>query len=172
MTIAHDRSAAVDWRSRLHAVGLRVTPGRLAVLGWLQWHPHVSVAEVFAGIAPDLPSLSVQSVHNIVGDLTAAGLIRRVDLPDSEAARYEMRIGDNHHHIQCIVCGRVEDVDCLVGHAPCLTPSDAHRMRVLEADVTFRGVCLECEGELGGRNSPPAWTGPKATSSEIISPSV
>ena len=66
-------------------------------------------------------------------------------LPDSASARYETRIGDNHHHIQCIVCGRIEDLDCTVGHAPCLAPSHDHGMRIIEASVTYRAICAACD---------------------------
>lgn len=141
-TLTQPRAA---WRDRLRAAGLRVTAGRLAALDYLDDHPHSTAAEVLEGVAPALPSLSAQSVHNIVHDLTAVGLLRRVDLPDSDAARYETRTHDNHHHVQCVVCGRIEDVDCVVGNAPCLTPSQTHGMRILEAAVTFRGICPECE---------------------------
>ncbi|WP_028244544.1 Fur family transcriptional regulator [Pseudoclavibacter soli] len=136
------------WADRLRAVGLRVTGGRVAVLEYLEAHPHSSAAEVLEVLEPQLPSISAQSVHNIVHDLTEHELIRRIDLPDSTAARYETRTRDNHHHVQCVVCGRIEDVDCAVGHAPCLTPSQTHGIRVLVAEVTYRGVCADCEAEI------------------------
>lgn len=140
--------SAPSWADRLRAAGLRVTAGRVAVLEHLEAHPHSSAAEVLEVLEPRLPSLSAQSVHNIVHDLTAHELIRRIDLPDSTAVRYETRTHDNHHHVQCVACGRIEDVDCAVGHAPCLTPSDSHGMRVLVAEVIYRGICAECEQHL------------------------
>lgn len=137
-----------EWSNRLRADGLRVTGGRVAVLGYLQQHPHSSASDVYAGLAPARPSLSLQSTHNIVHDLTAHGLLRRVDLPDSGGARYEVHQHDNHHHVQCVVCQHIEDVPCTVGAAPCLTPSDGHGMRIIEAAVIFRGVCPGCEASL------------------------
>lgn len=134
-----------DWQQELTDVGLRVTSGRVATLAFLQGHPHCTVAEILGALRPRHPSLSTQSIGNIVRDLSRYGLVRRIDLPDSGAARFETRVGDNHHHVQCVICGRIADVDCVVGEAPCLTPSQTHGMRILEADVTFRGVCAECE---------------------------
>lgn len=136
---------APDWTEELRESGLRITSGRIATLEFLQEHPHSTVAEILRTLRKHHPSLSTQSVGNIVRDLSRYGMIRRIDLPDSGAARYETRVGDNHHHVQCVICGRIEDVDCVVGEAPCLTPSQTHGMRILEADVTFRGVCPECE---------------------------
>jgi Fe2+ or Zn2+ uptake regulation protein len=137
--------AASDRADVLREHGLRATAGRVAALAYIDRHPHVTASDVFQGLRQELPSTSPQAVHNIVQDLHRHGLLRRTDLPDSSGAQYETRTGDNHHHVQCVVCGRVEDVDCVVGHSPCLTPSDAHGMRVFAADVTFRGICRTCE---------------------------
>ena len=134
-----------QWGTLLREHGRRVTEGRVNVLSYIEAHPHISAAEILNALGDQLPSLSQQSVHNIVNDLTETGLLRRIDPPDSGRALYETRTGDNHHHVQCVVCGRVEDVDCVVGAAPCLTPSHTHGMRVLEAAITFRGVCAGCE---------------------------
>lgn len=134
-----------EWSAALRSSGLRSTAGRVAALGYLAAHPHSSAGEVHAGLADELPTLTLQSVHNIAHDLTEHGLLRRVSLPDSDSTLYETRIGDNHHHVQCVVCRRVEDIDCVVGEAPCLSPDHAHGMRLLEAAVTFRGVCRACE---------------------------
>lgn len=133
------------WSELLREAGLRVTSGRVAALSFIEAHPHSSVAQIHTALASELPSMSTQSLHNITHDLTARGLLHRIDTPDSGSALYETRTADNHHHVQCIVCHRIEDVDCVVGAAPCLTPHDAHGMRVLEASVTFRGVCSECD---------------------------
>ena len=122
------------WADVLRAHGLRVTPGRAAALEHLETHPHSSVAQVHSALAPRLPSLSQQSVHNIANALTERGILRRIDLPDAGGARYETRTGDNHHHLQCVV-----------GKAPCLSPDDAHDMRVVEAVVIFRGICADCD---------------------------
>lgn len=138
-------SSSADWGRILHAHGLRATEGRLATIAYLDRHPHSSVAETHRALAESHPTLSYQSVNNITRDLTRIGVLRRVDLPDSDSARFETRTGDNHHHVQCVVCQRIEDVDCVVGSAPCLTPNHNHGMRLLEAAVTFRGVCADCD---------------------------
>ncbi len=137
--------APAQWGERLRARGLRVTQGRIAALSYLAAYPHSSAADIHTALAEQLPSLSPQSVHNIANDLTEHGILRRIDLPDSGSALYEPFEGDNHHHVQCVVCHRIEDIECVVGAAPCLTPQHAHGMRLLEASVTFRGVCADCE---------------------------
>lgn len=134
-----------DWVKILRDKALRATSQRVAVLNFLHHHPHSNAETIFQGVRPSLPTISVQAIHLIVQDLSGNGLIRRINLPDSASARYETRIEDNHHHIQCIKCGRTEDVDCVIGHAPCLDPSDTHGMRIIEASVIFSGVCRECE---------------------------
>ena len=141
----HRHMTDQDWVNALRAKGLRATNQRVAVLDYLHRYPHAAVEAVYQGISPRLPTISLQAIHLIVQDLSGRGLIRRVSLPDSASARYETRIDDNHHHIQCISCGRIEDVDCAVGHAPCLDPTHAHVMRVIEAQVVFRGICDNCE---------------------------
>lgn len=134
-----------DWPATLRGRGLRATTQRVAVLDYLHHHPHTDAETIFQAVRAALPTISLQAVHMIVQDLSGMGLIRKVSLPDIASARYETRINDNHHHIQCINCGRIEDVDCAVGHAPCLDPSHAHGMRVVEAQVVFRGICQNCE---------------------------
>lgn len=147
MVVMLQRQTTADaaWADRLRAVGLRATAGRVAALRYLEQHPHSSVAEIRDALAREIPSVSQQSVHNIAHDLTHHGLLRRIDLPDSGSSLYETRTRDNHHHVRCVVCGRIEDVDCATGAAPCLSPEHTHGMRVLEADVTFRAVCADCE---------------------------
>ena len=127
----------------LRARGLRVTQGRIAVLGVLDRLPHADAESVHRALAEVGGETSVQSVHNVLGDLTAAGLVRRFE-PARSAARYERRIGDNHHHAYCVRCGQVEDVDCAVGGAPCLSPSEDLGMQLLSADVLYRGICRSC----------------------------
>jgi Fe2+ or Zn2+ uptake regulation protein len=136
---------AHDWAKTLRAKGLRATAQRAAVLDFLHHRPHTDAETIFQAVRPSLPTISLQAVHLIVQDLSGAGLIRRTSLPDSASARYETRIEDNHHHIQCIQCGRIEDVDCIVGHAPCMDPSDTHGMRIIEASIVFRGFCPDCD---------------------------
>lgn len=128
----------------LRAAGLRVTAGRVAVLGTLATHPHANADAVFRNVIDALPGTSIQNVHNVLGDLTDAGLLRRIE-PAGSPALYERRIGDNHHHVVCTSCGAVADVDCVVGHAPCLTPSDASGFAVSTAEVTFWGLCPSCQ---------------------------
>jgi Fe2+ or Zn2+ uptake regulation protein len=132
--------------SLLRAAGLRVTAQRTAVLEALNEAPHAPVDLLHGAVRARVPGIALQTVHGVVNDLTAAGVVRRVSLPGAPSALYELhRDDDNHHHVQCIVCGRVEDVECAVGAAPCLHPSHDHGMRVLEASVTFRAICAECE---------------------------
>jgi len=131
---------------RLRAAGLRVTVQRVAVLDALAVRPHASAETVFSALREELSGVALPTVHGILGDLTGAGLVRRVSLPDAGSALYEVQDAfDNHHHLQCIECGRVEDVACAVGEAPCLHPSHDHGMRILEASVTYRAICSDCE---------------------------
>ncbi|GAA1530360.1 Fur family ferric uptake transcriptional regulator [Microbacterium ginsengiterrae] len=131
---------------RLRAAGLRVTVQRVAVLDALRAHPHASAEAVHSSIRTTLGGVALPTVHGILGDLTGAGVVRRVSLPDAGSALYEVQDEfDNHHHLQCVECGRVEDVACAVGEAPCLHPSHDHGMRILEASVTYRAICSDCE---------------------------
>lgn len=127
----------------LRARGLRVTQGRLAVLGVLDRLPHADAEGVHRALAEAGAETSVQSVHNVLGDLAAAGIVRRFE-PARSAARYERRIGDNHHHAVCSRCGRVDDVDCVVGEAPCMHADAPAGFTVEAAEVTFVGVCADC----------------------------
>ena len=119
----------------------------MAVLDFLHHHSHSDAEAIFQGLRPELPTLSPQAIHLIVQDLSSKGLIRRISLPDSASARYETRIEDNHHHVQCICCGRIEDVNCVVGEAPCLEPSETFGMQIIEVTVVFRGICQECQAQ-------------------------
>ncbi|GLY36686.1 transcriptional repressor [Amycolatopsis sp. NBRC 101858] len=132
-----------DATTTLRAAGLRVTAPRRAVLTWLATHPHSTVDEIGTGVRSVLGSVSTQAVYDVLGACAEAGLIRRIELP-GHPARFERRAGDNHHHVVCRRCGRTEDVDCVVGAAPCLTPGDAHGFLVDEAEVVFWGVCPGC----------------------------
>lgn len=134
-----------DWANLIRTKGLRVTAQRIAILEHLHRHPHADAEALYQGVRPALPTLSLQAVHLIVHDLADNGIIRRISPPDSNSARYETRVDDNHHHVQCIHCGRIEDVDCVVGHAPCLDPSHTHGMRIIEASIVFRGICHDCD---------------------------
>ncbi|MFT8532197.1 Fur family transcriptional regulator [Bifidobacterium aquikefiri] len=138
-----------DWRDRLRKARIRVTSQRLAVLSTLEDHPHSSAGEIISSVnAAERENLTAQGTYVILQQLEQYGLVRRVSLPDSASIRWETRVADNHHHVQCVVCGRVEDVDCVVGHAPCLTPSDTHDMEIFEAQIVFRGLCKACKAKI------------------------
>ncbi len=139
----------------LRDAGLRVTSGRLALLGALEKMPHSDAESLFTALRTTLPALSVQSVHNMLHSLSDAGILRRIE-PAGSPSRYERRTGDNHHHLVCTRCGAIEDVDCVVGHAPCLTPSDSAGYAVTVAEVTFWGLCKQCQSADVGTTSPIA----------------
>lgn len=133
-------------RDRLREAGLRATSPRLAVLDALaRVGPHAD-AEAVASEARGQAPISTQAVYDGLAVLTRVGLVRRIE-PAGHPARYELRTGDNHHHLVCRRCGRTEDVDCVVGAAPCLSASKAHGFAIDEAEVTFWGLCPECREE-------------------------
>jgi len=134
---------------QLRAVGLRVTGPRLAVLQAVRGHPHIAAEEVEFAVRQRLGELSTQAVYDILRAFTAAGLVRRIE-PAGSPAVYESRVGDNHHHVVCRLCGAVTDVDCALGAAPCLDPASAHGYLVDEAEVTYWGLCPRCQQEGGG----------------------
>ena len=134
---------STDYQHHLRTAGLRVTGGRIALLEVLDSLPHSDADTLFRALHETLPSTSVQAVHNMLGDLTAAGLIRRIE-PAGSAYRYERRIDDNHHHLVCESCGAITDIDCVIGEAPCLTPSTTHGYRIQAAEVIFWGTCPAC----------------------------
>jgi Fur family ferric uptake transcriptional regulator len=136
---------------QLRAAGLRVTRPRIAVLDVLAGHPHVD-AETIADAARAVhPSISPQAVYGVLHALVGGGLARRIE-PAGAPALYELRVGDNHHHLVCRACGTVADVDCAVGAAPCLVPSDAAGFVVDEAEVVFWGICADCQDEAASRS--------------------
>jgi Fe2+ or Zn2+ uptake regulation protein len=124
--------------------GLRVTRPRLAVLEVLAEGGHLEVEDVAARVRSRLESISTQAIYDILGALSRAGLARRLE-PAGSPARFEARVGDNHHHIVCRGCGEITDVDCAVGERPCLTPSEGHGFELDEAEVTFWGLCPACQ---------------------------
>ncbi|MCC9144818.1 MULTISPECIES: transcriptional repressor [unclassified Arthrobacter] len=135
--------ATARWSDELRAHGRRVTKQRLAVLRAVDAAPHSVADDVVVGVRRELPDISLQSIYVVLADLTETGLLRKIETPDSPA-RYETRVNDNHHHAICTGCGRIEDVDCAVGHAPCLTPGNTHGMTIQIADVLYRGLCTDC----------------------------
>ena len=141
---------SVIGESELRQFGLRTTEGRRRVLGMLERLPHSDAATLHSALTADNFRTSLQSVHNVLGSLTDAGVIRRIE-PAGSAALYERRINDNHHHIVCTSCSAIADVDCAVGYSPCLHPSDLAGFTISSAEVTFWGVCTECTDS---RNPP------------------
>ncbi len=127
----------------LRDASLHVTRPRLAVLAAVHEHSHVDTETVIGHVRADLGTVSHQAVYDVLRALTDAGLIRRIQ-PAGATARYEARTGDNHHHIVCRSCGAIADVDCAVGHTPCLTASDDRGFAIDEAEVVYWGSCPEC----------------------------
>jgi Fe2+ or Zn2+ uptake regulation protein len=132
-----------DFTSALREVSLRVTRPRLAVLAAVHEHPHADTDAVISLVRADLGAVSHQAVYDVLRTLTSAGLVRRIQ-PAGATARYEARVDDNHHHVVCRSCGAIADVDCAVGHTPCLTASDDHGFVVDEAEVVYWGTCPDC----------------------------
>ena len=124
--------------------GLRVTRPRLAVLEVLTQGGHLEVDEIAQQVRERIESVSTQGVYDVLGVLSRAGLARRIE-PAGSPARFEARVGDNHHHIVCRGCGTIEDVDCAVSERPCLDPGTGHGFEVDEAEVTFWGLCPRCQ---------------------------
>lgn len=126
---------------------LRVTRPRVAVLEVVDANPHADTETIFSAVRMALPDVSRQAVYDVLNALTAVGLVRRIQ-PLGMVARYESRVGDNHHHVVCRSCGTIANVDCAVGEAPCLTPSDDDNVLdgfVLdEAEVIYWGLCADC----------------------------
>ncbi len=127
----------------LRAASLRVTRPRMSVLAAVHEHPHADTSSIIAVVREDLGEVSQQAVYDVLGALTDAGLVRRIHPPGS-VARYESRVGDNHHHVVCRSCGVIADVDCAVGSAPCLTASNPHGFAIDEAEVIYWGLCAGC----------------------------
>ena len=130
----------------LRSGGLRVTRPRLAVLRALHGNPHSDTEAIIQLVRAELGSVSHQAVYDVLRALTGAGLVRRIQ-PAGSLARYEVRVGDNHHHVVCRTCGQVQDVDCAVGDAPCLTASDDAGFRIDEAEVVYWGRCRTCSSD-------------------------
>jgi Fur family ferric uptake transcriptional regulator len=129
---------------RLRGASLHVTRPRVAVLAAVHDHPHADTHSIIGLVREDLGEVSQQAVYDVLRALTAAGLVRRIE-PAGSVARYESRVGDNHHHLVCRSCGAIADVDCAVGTAPCLTAADDDHGYVLdEAEVIYWGLCSGC----------------------------
>lgn len=132
-----------DPAGTLRQRGIQVTAQRLAVFRAVSGHPHITAEGAADLVRAEIGAISLQSVYDALNLLVAEGLIRRIQ-PAGSAARYEDRVGDNHHHVICRVCDQLLDVDCAVGPAPCLTAADHQGYRIDEAEVTYWGVCPAC----------------------------
>lgn len=144
--------------------GIQVTAQRLAVLRAVSGRSHVTADDVAELVRGEIGAISLQSVYDALGVLVAEGIIRRIQ-PAGSPARFEARVGDNHHHLICRVCGRVVDVDCAVGAAPCLTPAEDGGYEIDQAEVTYWGRCPDClaQDRTPSRSDPPAPRGPSQT---------
>ena len=136
-------TTATDFATSLREVALRVTRPRLAVLSAVHEHPHADTDTLIRAVREDLADVSHQAVYDVLRALTAAGLVRRIE-PAGSVARYEARVGDNHHHVVCRSCGAIADVDCAVGQAPCLVASHDQGFAIDEAEVLYWGLCSAC----------------------------
>ncbi len=146
--------ATLDATDALRRAGLRVTRPRTAVLTAVDAHPHAETDVIIDAVRLDLGGVSHQAVYDVLRALTAAGLLRRIQ-PSGSVARYESRVGDNHHHVVCRSCGTIADVDCAVGEGPCLTAADDHGFHLDEAEVVYWGLCPRCTA---AASAPPRHT--------------
>jgi Fur family transcriptional regulator, stress-responsive regulator len=134
-----------DSAALLRQRGIQVTAQRLAVLRAVSIQPHITADAVAEAVRAEIGAISLQSVYDALSVLVAEGLIRRIQ-PAGSPARFENRVGDNHHHLICRICGRVVDVDCAVGSAPCLTAIEDMGYEIDEAEVAYWGRCPDCLG--------------------------
>jgi Fur family ferric uptake transcriptional regulator len=136
-------TATLESERLLRGADLRVTRPRLAVLAAVHGHPHADTSAIAAAARQELGEVSLQAVYDVLRALTDAGLVRRIQ-PAGSVARYESRVGDNHHHVACRSCGAIADVDCATGATPCLTASEDHGYSIDEAEVVYWGLCPAC----------------------------
>lgn len=144
----------------LREAHLRVTRPRIAVLSAVHDRPHADTSSIIAAVREDLGEVSHQAVYDVLRALTSAGLLRRIQ-PSGTVARYESRVGDNHHHIVCRSCGAIADVECAVGITPCLTASEDHGYAVDEAEVVYWGVCHGCSTTQVPKHTPDPRNDPR-----------
>jgi len=138
-----DVPTRAEFEGMLRQADLRVTRPRLAVLAAVHEHPHADTDTVIGAVRRESAEVSHQAVYDVLRALTAVGLVRRIQ-PTGSVARYEARVGDNHHHLVCRSCGAIADVDCAIGEAPCLKASDAAGYAIDEAEVIYWGRCPSC----------------------------
>jgi len=132
-----------DLPELLRGASLRVTKPRVALLDAIGAHPHADTESLIEAVRAEVPLVAHQTVYDALHALTDAGVIRRIQ-PSRSVARYELRVGDNHHHIVCRTCGVIADVDCAVNDTPCLTASDDQGFLIDEAEVIYWGYCPSC----------------------------
>jgi Fur family transcriptional regulator, stress-responsive regulator len=135
--------AVGDFEALLRRHGLQLTAQRLAVLRAVSGCPHGTVEDIETAVRAELGAISRQAVYDALGVFTDKGIVRRIQ-PAGSPARYESRVGDNHHHVICRSCNRTADVDCAVGYVPCLTAADSSGYEIDEAEVVYWGRCPEC----------------------------
>ncbi|MFN8123619.1 MAG: Fur family transcriptional regulator [Thermoleophilia bacterium] len=148
-----------DAERRLRDARLRVTRPRVAVLDAVHLHPHADTDTIIGAVRGRLGEVSTQAVYDVLRALTAAGLVRRIE-PAGSVARYESRVGDNHHHIVCRSCGAIADVECAVGGAPCMTAPGDHGFAIDETEVIHWGLCPECSAARADPSTTPGGTAP------------
>jgi Fur family transcriptional regulator, stress-responsive regulator len=140
------QKSPADNEALLRQHGLSVTAQRLAVLRALADRPHSTADDLYSLVRDEIGAISRQAVYDVLAVLTDRGVLRRIQ-PAGSPARYEDRVGDNHHHIVCRTCGGMGDVDCAVGHAPCLTAADDLGYQIDEAEVIYWGRCPDCAAQ-------------------------
>jgi Fe2+ or Zn2+ uptake regulation protein len=132
--------------AQIRSSGLRATASRVAIYRAVceidGGHP--TVGQVVERVRVGAGSASMQAVYDGLQALASAGMLRRIE-PAGSPARYETRVGDNHHHVICRSCGLTRDVDCATELAPCLDPADVAGFVVDEAEITFWGLCPDCK---------------------------
>ncbi len=154
-----------DFARLLRVSGLRVTRPRLAVLAVVHDHPHADTDSIIGLARQDLGEVSHQAVYDVLRALTTAGLVRRFQ-PSGSVARYEPQAGDNHHHMVCRFCGAIADVECAVGHAPCLTAPDHGGYQIDEAEVIYWGRCADCAAASGRTTADTRQAAPSGSQQE------
>jgi Fe2+ or Zn2+ uptake regulation protein len=155
--LIYSGGVATDPADLFRQRGIQVTAQRLAVLRAVAGQPHITADAVAEAVRAEIGAISLQSVYDALGILVAERLIRRIQ-PAGSPARFEDRVGDNHHHLICRICGRLVDVDCAVGSAPCLTAVDDMDYEIDEAEVAYWGRCPDCvaQSRTPSRSDPPA----------------
>src|SRR5947209_7741751 len=153
---------SIDAATLLRRHGLRLTAQRLAVLRAVCDGPHSTADDIYGVVRADIGAISRQAVYDALAAFTEKGLLRRIQ-PAGSPARYENRVGDNHHHLICRTCNQMVDVDCAVGYTPCLTAADSWGYEIDEAEVIYWGRCRQC---VAATSEPPGTTHQKETARE------